>query len=59
MSPPGSYSQFIPEINPHQAPWAKNSNSVPPLLPPHLLDVILNNDAVDEVVSLLFLVFIL
>ncbi|XP_047127344.1 5'-AMP-activated protein kinase subunit beta-2 isoform X1 [Hydra vulgaris] len=49
MSPPGNYGQFIPDISQiSQEPWAKTANLIPPLLPPHLLDVILNNDVVDE-----------
>jgi 5'-AMP-activated protein kinase regulatory beta subunit len=37
-SPPGDYSQDIPNVKPWEKP------SCPPILPPHLLQVILNKD---------------
>lgn len=45
--PPGSYAQLIPS---HHNPVVIQDGmhaSVPPTLPPHLLNVILNKDAID------------
>ena len=47
-SPPGSYGQLIPS---HHNPVIVQDgmhSSVPPVLPPHLLHVILNKDVVDH-----------
>ena len=47
-SPPGSYGQLIPS---HHNPVIVQDGmhaSVPPVLPPHLLHVILNKDVVDH-----------
>ena len=47
-SPPGSYSQLIPS---HHTPVTVRDgmhSSVPPVLPPHLLHVILNKEVVDH-----------
>lgn len=47
-SPPGSYGQLIPS---HHTPVIVRDgmhSSVPPVLPPHLLHVILNKDVVDH-----------
>lgn len=51
-SPPGSYSQEIPTHSqdvhsPGSGSSSSNSNQCPPILPPHLLQVILNNPAVN------------
>ena len=46
-SPPGSYAQLIPS---HHNPVVIQDGmhaSIPPQLPPHLLNVILNKDAID------------
>ena len=47
-SPPGSYHQLIPS---HHNPVIVHDgmhSSVPPVLPPHLLHVILNKEVVDH-----------
>lgn len=47
-SPPGSYGQLIPS---HHNPVIVHDgmhSSVPPVLPPHLLHVILNKEVVDH-----------
>lgn len=47
-SPPGSYGQLIPShLNPVIVHDGMHS-SVPPVLPPHLLHVILNKEVVDH-----------
>ena len=49
ISPPGSYGQLIPS---HHTPVVVHDtlhSAVPPMLPPHLLNVILNKEAIDQV----------
>lgn len=50
-SPPGSYSQTIPTFSHYSSTGsggsASGNQSGPPILPPHLLQVILNNPAVN------------
>jgi len=48
ISPPGSYGQLIPS---HHTPVVVHDtlhSAVPPMLPPHLLNVILNKEAIDQ-----------
>ncbi|XP_031569036.1 5'-AMP-activated protein kinase subunit beta-1-like [Actinia tenebrosa] len=47
-SPPGSYGQIIPSHNTPVIIRDGMHASVPPVLPPHLLHVILNKDVVDH-----------
>ncbi|KXJ27495.1 5'-AMP-activated protein kinase subunit beta-2 [Exaiptasia diaphana] len=47
-SPPGSYGQIIPSHNTPVIVRDGMHASVPPVLPPHLLHVILNKDVVDH-----------
>ena len=50
QSPPGSYSQLIPNDDPVPVLIHDSVNvMVPPSLPPHLLNVILNKDTLDDV----------
>ena len=47
-SPPGSYSQTIPTFSHDSTTGSGSGNqSGPPILPPHLLQVILNNPSVN------------
>lgn len=48
ISPPGSYGQLIPSPNTPVVIHDSLHSSVPPMLPPHLLNVILNKEAVDQ-----------
>lgn len=48
LSPPGSYGQLIPSPNTPVVIHDSLHSSVPPVLPPHLLNVILNKEAVDQ-----------
>eukprot|EP00794_Sanderia_malayensis_P000343 gene343-976_t len=47
-SPPGSYGQLVPSPNTPVVIHDSLHSSVPPMLPPHLLNVILNKDAIDQ-----------
>ena len=47
-SPPGSYGQLIPSHHNPVITQDGTHSSVPPVLPPHLLHVILNKDVVDH-----------
>jgi len=54
ISPPGSYGQLIPS---HHTPVVVHDtlhSAVPPMLPPHLLNVILNKEAIDQVRWMIF-----
>lgn len=46
-SPPGSYTQEIPTNYSHDSSGNQVSTAGPPILPPHLLQVILNNPSVN------------
>jgi len=48
LSPPGSYSNLVPDAKACTDFSEALNASVPPALPPHLLDVILNKDGSNE-----------
>jgi len=48
LSPPGSYSQLVPSADDPLIAYDTIGAAVPPSLPPHLLNVILNQDNIDQ-----------